>query len=158
VQVPAKFSLEDGRSYLVQDSKKGTEAFCELAANGHESLLITDASMEDIEKEYKPRPANLRRLSDSGGIENVAPGDLLGISLAVKEFLQGSTRPVVLIHGVEYLVSYNGFSPVLRLIQGLDEANATRRGILLLCVASNSLERKQEALLTSETTPLPTKR
>ena len=62
----------------------------------------------------------------------IPPGELLGLSLTVKDCLQKAKRPVVLIQGIEYLTTYNGFAPILRLIQGLTEANAANNGILLL--------------------------
>jgi hypothetical protein len=47
-------------------------------------------------------------------------------------------------------------SPTLRQIQALNEAVLNRRGILLIPLVPDSLEKKEEeALLISETSPLP---
>jgi hypothetical protein len=73
----------------------------------------------------------------------------------VKDFLDKATKPVVMLHGVEYLTTINGFGPILRLIQGLSEENAAERGILLLPLVPRTLDEKEEALLATETTPLP---
>lgn len=117
--------------------------------------MITAASPDNVQRDYVFPPKALRYLADSNGENAICPDDLLGLSLTVKDFLQKSERPVVLIQGIEYLTRSNGFQPVLRLIQGLDEVNATRRGILLLPIPPESLENRDEALLASETTPMP---
>jgi hypothetical protein len=118
--------------------------------------LITSIFPEDVRKDYGLLTTPIRWLAEST-IENViAPGDLLEISLTVKDFLAKTPKPVVMLQGIDYLARYNGFTPVLRLIQGLSEANATKRGVLLLPVTPKSLEDKDAALLASETTPMPT--
>ena len=60
-----------------------------------------------------------------------------------------------MLQGVEYLTTVNGFAPVLKLIQGLTEENATRGGVLILPVLSGSLNQQDEILLQSETTQMP---
>jgi hypothetical protein len=85
----------------------------------------------------------------------IPPGDLLGLSLTVKDFMGKAKKPVVMLHGVEYLTTINGFTPILRLIQGLGDENATRNGILILPLTPKSLDEREEALLATETTPMP---
>ena len=156
VESPPKYALEDGRCYLAHDVKGAFEAFSELVRRGHDGFLITSIFPEDVRKDYGLLTTPIRWLAEST-IENViAPGDLLEISLTVKDFLAKTPKPVVMLQGIDYLARYNGFTPVLRLIQGLSEANATKRGVLLLPVTPKSLEDKDAALLASETTPMPT--
>jgi hypothetical protein len=94
-------------------------------------------------------------LAESKSEDAIPPGDLLGLSLTIRDFYGKAEKPVVVLQGIEYLTTINGFAPILRLIQGLSEENAERRGILLLPVAPESLEKRDEALLSAETTPLP---
>jgi Protein of unknown function (DUF835) len=155
VRTPIKYPLQDGHSYLVRDPKAAFEAFSELVRSGREGLLITRIFPEDVRKDYGIQTTPIRWLAEEKGEDVISSGDLLGLSLTVKDFLQKATKPVVMLHGIEYLTTYNGFTPVLRLIQGLNETNATRRGILLLPLVPKSLDEKDEALLIAETTPLP---
>jgi hypothetical protein len=97
----------------------------------------------------------IRWLAESKRDDAISPVDLLGLSLTVKDFLQKATKPVVMLQGIEYLTTINGFEPNLRLVQGLRDANAEERGILLLPVVPRSLNDRDEALLVAETTPLP---
>jgi len=122
---------------------------------GREGFLITSGLPEDARKDYDFSTTTVWSLAESEGGNIIHPGDLLALSLIVKGFLEKSPKPVVMLHGIDYLTRYNGFTPILRLIQGLSEANATKRGILLLHLVPNSLEAKEEALLMAETTPIP---
>jgi hypothetical protein len=150
-----RYPLEDGRSYLAHDPRTGFEVFASLVRGGREGLLITRAFPEDVRKDYGIQTTPIRWLAEEDGQDAIQPGDLLGISLTVKDFLEKATKPAVMLHGIEYLTTYNGFTPVLRLIQGFSESIATRRGIMVLPIVQDSLNKQDEALLVAETTPLP---
>lgn len=127
--VPLLYPLEDGRSYLAHDTRASFEAFTSLVQNGHEGLSITRAFPDQVRKDYGIRTTPTRWLAEERNDFAIPPGDLLGLSLTVKDFMKKAKNPVVIIQGLEYLTTYNGFTPILRLIQGLNEANATRRGM-----------------------------
>jgi hypothetical protein len=152
---PTRYPLEDGHSYLSHDQKAAFEAFSEYVRSGREGLLITRRFPEDVRKDYGLQTTPIRWLAEAKGHDAIPPADLLGLSLMVKDFLDKATKPVVMLHGVEYLTTINGFGPILRLIQGLSEENAAERGILLLPLVPRTLDEKEEALLATETTPLP---
>jgi len=152
---PPLYPLEATHSYLAHDTKASFEAFTGLVRNGHEGLSISRIFPDQIRKDYGLQSTPIRWLAEAKGQEAIPPGDLLGLSLTVKDFLQKATRPVVMLQGIEYLTTYNGFTPILKLIQGLTEANAENKGILLLPVVPKSLDERDEALLVAETNPLP---
>ena len=77
------------------------------------------------------------------------------LALTIKDFIQRASRPVVLLHGIEFLVSRDAFASVQRVVQGLTEVNATKGGVLLLPLTPKALDEKDEAHLTAETSPLP---
>jgi hypothetical protein len=152
---PARYPLEDGRSYLSHDQKSAFEGFSELVRNGHEGLLITRIVPAEVRKDYGIQTTPIRWLAEAKGQDTIPPGDLLGLSLTIKDFLEKATKPVVMLQGIEYLTTYNGFTPILRLINGLRESSAATSGILILPVLRDSLNRQDEVLLSSETTPMP---
>jgi hypothetical protein len=152
---PVSYPLQEGRSYLTHDPKAAFEGFSELVRSGHQGLMITRIFPEHVRKEYGIETTPIRWLTEETGDGAISPGDLLGLSLTIKDFLEKATRPVVMLHGIEYLTTYNGFTPILRLIQGLTDVNAAKHGILILPVLPKSLDEREEALLMSETAPLP---
>jgi hypothetical protein len=152
---PIMYPLEDGRSYLAHDPKAAFEGFSELVRNGHEGLLITRIVPAEVRKDYGIQTTPIRWLAEAKGQDAIPPGDLLGLSLTIKDFQEKAKKPVVMLQGIEYLTTYNGFTPILRLINGLRESSAATSGILILPVLPDSLDKHEEALLASETTPMP---
>jgi hypothetical protein len=153
--VPIVYPLEEGRSYLAHDIRASFEAFSGLVKNGHEGLSITRIFPDQVRKDYGIQTTPIRWLAESKSQDAIPPGDLLGLSLTIKEFFEKANKPVVMLHGVEYLTTVNGFTSVLRLIQGLSEECATKRGILIIPIVPDSLSKQEEALLIGETTPMP---
>jgi len=149
------YPLEESCSYLSHDTNASFEAFTSLVRNGHEGLSITRIFPDRVRKDYGIQTTPIRWLAEAKGQDAIPPGDLLGLSLMVKDFLEKAKKPVVMLQGVEYLTTINGFGPTLRLIQGLSEANSEGRGILILPIVPKSLDEKEEALLESETVPMP---
>jgi hypothetical protein len=152
---PIRVSLEVGRSYLAHDTRVAFEGFSSLVRSGYSGLCLTRTFPEDIRRDYGLKTTPIMWLADEKRGDAIPPWDLLGLSLMVKDFLEKATRPVVMFHGIEYLTTLNGFTPILRLIQGISEANATKRGILFVPIVPDSLNKQEEALLVAETTPLP---
>jgi hypothetical protein len=155
IAAPVTYPLEDGQFYLAFDTKACLDAFSNTVKNGHEGLLITRTFPDDARRDTGLMTTPIRWLAESKRDDAMSPVDLLGLSLTVKDFLQKAMNPVVMLQGIEYLTTINGFEPNLRLIQGLRDANAEKRGILLLPVVPKSLDEKDEALLVAETSPLP---
>lgn len=149
-----KFSLAEGRSYLADDPKNAFVAFTELVRSGRSGLCITRTFPDTVRKTYGLQTTPIRWLAEERRDDAIPPEDLTGLSLSVKDFIAKAERPVVMLHGVEYLSNINGFNSVLRLLNGLNDASAQRGGILILPVIPNSLEKQEQALLDSETTPL----
>lgn len=155
VSVPARYDLQVARSYSAADQEAAFNAFSELVRSGCEGLVITRLYPENVRKDYELQTSPILWLAEERGLDRIPPGDLLGLSLTVKDFYEKAKQPVVILQGVEYLTTINGFTPILRLIQGLSEENATKRGVLIIPVVPDTLSKQDEALLQSETTPLP---
>lgn len=155
VDGPMRYPLVEGRSYLARDIEESFVAFSELTRNGHDGLCITRTSAEEIRRNYGLQTTPIRWLSEEEADGAIPPGDLLALSLAVKDFMQKGTRPVIILDGLEYLTRVNGFAPVLRLVDGLNDLNAKTHGILLLPLLPNTLDQREDNLLVAETTPFP---
>jgi len=93
--------------------------------------MLSLGRFEEAEERMR-KLREIRWLAETKGPDVIPPGDLLGLSLTVKDFLEKAKKLIVMLQGIEYLTTYNGFTPILRLINKQDEA-----------------------LLTTETTPMP---
>ena len=82
----------------------------------------------------------------------MSPTDLLALSLTIQEFLRSVPKPVILLHGLEYLVALNGFEPVYRtLINRLNEVDLRGEALILLSVVKGTLESINEKRVEAET-------
>ena len=54
-------------------------------------------------------------------VQYIDPTDLVRLSYAIKEFIKKSENSIVLLDGLEYLITQNSFSEVLKFIQALND-------------------------------------
>src|SRR2546426_394606 len=88
-------------------------------------------------------------LSNVGKEDSVRPKDLEKLSLSLEQFLSRD-RGIIVIDGIEYLITNNNFITVLRLVQALRDRVAMNGAILLFSVNPASLDEHQLHLLERE--------
>ncbi len=151
-KVPLRYNLPQASAYLAfePEPKQSFEIFSNLALNGYHGLCITRSSPNNISETYGLKMTPILWLTEEKSDNAVAPSDLHGILVTVKAFLQKAKRSVIMLHGLEYLVSINGFKPVMRLIVRLNDLVLQKNGILLLPVVPGTMNEKQQTFLGAE--------
>ena len=95
--------------------------------------------------------ARLLQLTKSGeGEDCLPPGSVDAIGERLSQHLRSSHGAMVALTGIDYLVSQNGFQPILRLVQFLREEAELAEGHVLLSVNPATLEKREMALLGGE--------
>jgi len=79
------------------------------------------------------------------------PTDLVALTSAIHRHLEGGNAAVVL-EGLEYLVSLNGFSSVLRFVQTLNEKVVLNDSVLLITANADAMKEQEYRLLAKEMT------
>jgi len=82
--------------------------------------------------------------------ERASPTDLSGLTSRIKTFLKGSESSVVLFEGLEYLITQNDFSRVLKFIQFINDSVAETGTTLMIPFNRSTLDEKQYNLLKQE--------
>ncbi len=121
-------------------------------AQQHPTLLLT-REREGVLRQRLPTlspEAQVYWLSRAEGQGALSPTSLDSLGATLEKHLTTSPGSVVAIAGLEYLVSQNGFVPVLRLIQFLRDAAESSGGRLLVSLHPEALEKKEVALLVAE--------
>jgi tetratricopeptide (TPR) repeat protein len=112
----------------------------------------------------RERPANLRKqlpslatgarilqLTKSGeGEDCVPPGGVDTIGERLSQHLNSGHGAVVVLTSLDYLISQNGFQPVLRLVQFLREEAERAEAHVMFSVNPATLEKREMALLEGE--------
>jgi two-component system cell cycle response regulator len=72
----------------------------------------------------------------------------------VEEFIDKNEQPVILLDGMEYLISNNSFNPVLRFIRRLIDKISETNTILIIGVSPKAINEQELKLLERELNPV----
>ena len=149
---PAVRELERSFSYLVEGDKPETayDLFTSTLNKGIKGYCITRNYPDKIRSKFDLKDVPIVWLSDVGRDNAIRPKDLEKLSLALEQFLSQADGGIVLLDGLEYLITNNNFNTVLRLIQSLRDQVAINKSILLMAVDRETLESHQLNLLEKE--------
>jgi len=145
--------LEAGATYLLGEGKPeaSVDLFIREMDGGARGLYITRSNPKHVRSEHNLGDASiwwLTRVKASDGTPSVS--GLHELSIIVSDFIEENKDGVILLDGVEYLVSNNDFSMVLRLIQQMRDKVSTSEARMLIPVNQDALDSKQMTLLERE--------
>jgi len=146
--------LAAGESYLCEAHTQAFKAYADLTFYGVPGLCIVREDPHRIIKDYGVKSEDTRLLSSKSVKGFVALSDLQSVSLTISDFLKLHGNGIVLLDGLEYLISLFGFDAVFRLIQEKRFDFLENGGVLLVPVDVAALTAKEKALLLSELKPL----
>lgn len=146
-----RYALESSESYLVLEERpeKVLAVFADCVHKGFKGLCVT-----------REHPKKIQRQCDLGGTrifwlreheqetENVIE-DLLEVSLLIGDFID-ATNSIVLLDGLEYLVSRHGFEPVYHFVQNTRDKISAADAIMLISVHPRAFDEARLALLKRE--------
>lgn len=145
-----RFELHDGLSYLVVDDSPSLsfDVFKDLVTHGYQGLCITRLPPQRVRAEYGLEKTPVLWLSRvSTGKDTMRPWPLEGISIAVEHFVSKGEKTVVLLDGLEYIISHNDFQSSLTLLHDLNERMAMEESILIVPLDPSALDEKEFALI-----------
>ena len=149
---PQVRELEKSFSYLVEEDKPEASytLFINALGKGMKGFCITRNYPAKIRSKFDLGETPVIWLSNVGRENTIRPKDLEKLSLALEQFLSQSGGGIVMLDGLEYLITNNNFITVLRLIQSLRDQVAINQSILLMAVNRSTLESHQLNLLERE--------
>ena len=150
--------ISERGSYLVNEAKADAVYghFRGLLEAGARGLAITRTHPADVTKRFDLGEIEsiwLSRTADRAKAGDVAiadPTDLVALAGAVIAFLEAGGNAAVVIEGLEYLVSLNGFGSVLRFLQTLNEKVVVRDSYLLIAANADALKEQDYKTLAKE--------
>jgi len=145
--------LDAGATYLLHEEKprRSVELFIHELKGGLKGLYITRSNPKQVRREHDLGDAKVCWLTGVKATDDIiSVSGLQELSILVSNFIDENSRSVILLDGVEYLVSNNDFSIVLRLIQQIRDKVSTSESKMLIPVNPNALDSKQLTLLERE--------
>ncbi len=152
-KVKKKGELVLGYTYLEEEDKpkKSFELFINAVLHGFRGLCITRTNPKRIRDEYNLQKTPILWLTDvQTDKETVVAPQLEQLFSLINEFIKTDDRNIVLLDGVEYLISNNDFSKVLHLIQYLRDRISERNSILIMPINPAIFDKKELKQLERE--------
>ncbi|MEM4264899.1 MAG: DUF835 domain-containing protein, partial [Thermoplasmata archaeon] len=143
--------LEKSSTYLVEEDKPETSyrLFLKLLEGGMKGCCVTRNYPAKIRTKFSLGDVPLYWLTNVGKEAAIRPKDLEKLAVTIEQHLS-QNGAVILLDGLEYLITNNNFITVLRMIQSLRDQVTLHQSILIVAVNSSTLERHQLNLLERE--------
>lgn len=149
-----EFEIEEGKGYIVANagSERSFKKVVSEMSDGSEVLCFTRTYPKNLKRQHDLEGAKLIWLSrdiEKGGL---VPTNLGLLTSEADKFLRHDRkrRRIILLDGLEYLISQNDFKRVLKLVNYLKDSVGVNRGILLIPFNLKSVNERQAAMLTSD--------
>jgi hypothetical protein len=164
--------IQPGLSYLVKESRPegGFALFRYALSKGKKGMCIVRTKPDLVRSRYGVTGVGIVWLvaSDQSGGESLPPSALgIGgegmpeegtanpdrlpwlVSMIIN-FMDANNGGVVLLEGLEYLVTHNGFQPVLKYLQNINEAAARSNCNIIITASPSTMDPKDFSLLERE--------
>lgn len=153
VETARKYSLEPGYSYLIKEEipDQAFDIFVDAARHGVPSLCVTREYPEKVKERYSLKGIPFLWLSmDQEKTFSREPSNLALLYSDMKTFITENTGCAVILSGVEYLISQNGFQKVLKLLQHLNDKVAVTDSTLLVPISPLTVSEPELKMLEKE--------
>ncbi len=140
-----------GRSYMLEEQTGSAEAFELITeiSDRKKKYVLSRMHPERIQEEYELKNAEILWLTDRTSEEQkTIPPNLENLSWTLEEKIK--EKDVVLIDGLEYLISNTSFDATIQFIRHLVDVVSEAETILLVIVNPQALESKQVNILERE--------
>jgi len=147
-----------GLSYLIEESR-GDKCFMIFKtleeSQNFSGLIITRTNPRIIRKRYHLDETDMLWLTDrESTTEPTISPSLENMIYVAEEFIDGHEKPLLLLDGLEYLISNNTFNSVLRFIRRLIDKISESEAILLIGASQGALQDQELKLLEKEMAPI----
>jgi hypothetical protein len=142
--------------YLIKESKAehSFRVFVDTISMGAKGLCITRQHPQAVMKKYGLKMVPILWLSTVQGENNIEPTKIERLSSVINDFISKSEDSIVLLDGIEYLITHNDFHSVLRLMNFISEGITMKKSCLVISINPLAFKEKELALLERDVTVL----
>jgi len=153
---------EEGDIYLVYEDKPdiSMKIFQKKLTEGCTGLIISRTHPETLRRKWGFDVPHiwLARGNQNEFIQAVHPERLMKIHTIISSFITSSGRnKIIMLDGLEYLISQNDFGTIMRFIQLINEQVNTSKTCMIVPVHPAALNGQQKGILEREVKTLSTK-
>ncbi|MGM0509683.1 MAG: DnaA ATPase domain-containing protein [Thermoplasmatota archaeon] len=145
-----KVEFKEGRSYLVEEERadKGFKVFRDHK-KGKQKYIFSRMNPSRIKEDFRINDAGVFWLTgkESTDFDTISP-NLESLTWQLEEVL--SDGSLILLDGLEYLISNSGFDATIQFLRHMVDTVSESGAIFVLTVSPNALERRQVSILERE--------
>jgi len=148
-----KYNLEKGYSYLIKEEipDQAFDIFVDATKHGVPSICVTREYPEKLKDRHGLKGVPFLWLSmDQERSYSRDPSNIAMIYSDIKTFISENPGCMVLLSGVEYLISQNGFQKVLKLLQHVNDKIAVTDSVLITTISPMTLSEQDLKMLEKE--------
>ncbi len=144
-----RFPIERGFVYLVKEKRPriGFAMFAEATKHGAKGLLVAREHPNRLKQMYEFEAVKILWLTRRVGVDHIDPTELSLLSLDITKFVEGTPKSVVLLEGLEYMITQNDFESVLRFINHLHDVILAHDCAIVVVLDPRVLSTRELALL-----------
>ena len=149
IETAMKYDIKPGFSYLIKEEKAelAFDIFKDFVQHDAPGLCITRMHLDKVRETFGLVKTPILWLSKTPGENNLSPTDLGMLRHTILEYIDKSEESIVLLDGVEYLITNNGFPLVMKYLDDINESVMMSISGLIISVDPRILEEKELALL-----------
>ena len=110
-------------------------------------LVVTRDFPEKVREKHHLEVTPIIWLTESPGERRIAPTSLAVLTDTIIRFMETNPNSIVLLEGIEYIMTFNEFRKVLRSLDSLNETAWITKGRLLISVNPKAFDERELALL-----------
>ena len=148
-----KYTLETGYAYLIKEEipDQSFDIFVDASKHGVPSLCVTREYPEKVKDKFDIHGTPFLWLSmDQEKSFSRDPSNLALLYSDIKTFITENQGCMVLLSGIEYLTSQNGFVKVLKFLQHINDKIAVTDSTLLVPISPLTLLEQDLKMLEKE--------
>ena len=144
-----RFPIERGFVYLVKEKRPGIAfAMFKEAVDHHAmGMVITREHPNRLKQTHEFDATKILWLTRRVGEDHVDPTELTRLSMTISKFIEGTPKSVVLVEGLEYLITQNDFETVLRFVNHLHDFVLAHDCAVIIVLDPRVLSTRELALL-----------
>lgn len=160
--ITRKYKLAPGRTYIVEESPPDIsfDAFVNILSTVSDGskktvgLAVSRQHPDLIRQKYGLEATPIFWLATRAGEDVISPTNLGILTNTLVRFVEENQDGVVLLDGLEYLISNNDFNKVLRVIDQVNDHISQSRSLMIVPVDPRAFSQKELALLERNTEKL----
>ncbi len=143
-----------GSSYLIKEEDPGRlySIFNSLVEGMDDGLCISRSFPQKMRERHDVSKGKFIWMTTNtvGHDRCINPTNISMLHMAIMDFLKATPRGIITLEGVEYLISNNGFDPILRLLHALNDKITVSESLLLVTMDEQTLAPREMRILEKD--------